>query len=243
MAGLSSGAAQFMLTYQLSPIMFVGGGVGGSVPGGMVPIISYTQGQDFDTGLLSQSNPDLKLDDYFAHFMPLTGSTLIDYAVGGYPFINQTTAANALIANPLKLSMLMTCPVRGDSPYSQKLSTLTALQSTIASHIAQGGLFNVATPAFLYTNVILTAIRDVTQGESPQVQYQWVWEFVQPLVTLVAAQAAENTQMKKISSLTGPLANASVGQPASGATPGTVPAASGLGAAGATGVNAPTTQV
>ena len=245
MSGGSSGLAQFKLTYQISPILFVGGGVGNNVTGGMVPVISYTQGKDYDVGLLSQASPDLNLDDFFAHYTPISGSALADYSVGTYPFLNQTTAANAVIKNPLRISMLMTCPARSGNSYAQKLATLTALASTIDSHVSQGGLFNVATPAFLYTNCILLSLKDVTSDPGPQVQSHYVWEFIQPLVTLQQAQGAESTQMNKISSLTqnsgnppgsNPAQNA-VGQPSSGTAPAVVPAARSLGGASASGSN------
>lgn len=227
------GLSDFQLSYEISPIILTGGSSSG-VPGGMTPIVSLLQPGAYTDGLPSDGD-QTSLDDYFARFVVLPGSTLIANAYGEYPFANQAVAANAGIAQPLKVSLLMICPVKGDG-YSSKLSTITALKAALDDHINQGGTFTVATPAFLYPNLLLLEVVDVTDGESKQVQMAYQWNFYKPLLTLEDAAAAQNNLMSKISGGTpvdgDPPAWSgtppTVGNPTSGAAPSTVPASSNL---------------
>lgn len=238
--------SDFQLSYERSPIILTGGSSSG-VPGGMTPIISLLQPSAFDDGLAGFGGP-APLDDYFATFVPLPGSTLIENAVGEYPFANQAVAANAIITQPLKIALLMICPVRNGG-YSQKLSVMTSLKAALDDHINQGGTFTVATPAFLWTNLLLLNLTDVTDGESKQVQMQWQWNFYRPLLTQEEADAAENNLMNKISGGT-PVEGdppswsgtpPTVGEPPSLAASSTVPAASNLSGAGASASRPPRT--
>jgi hypothetical protein len=229
---ISGGAVQFAVAYQLSPIVLTGG-LAGNIPGGMLPIISLLQSRDYDLGVLSTSS-QLDPDEFFAQFTPLPSGSLIENQVGHYPFVNQAVAANAIIADPLHVSLLMQCPARDPGSYNSRQSILTSLQGSISQHIAQGGMFNVATPAYIYTNCLLLSLKDITAtGATAQPQIQWQWDFEQPLVTLQAAQAAQNNSMSKITSQTQnagdppgsiPAQNA-VGQPGSGQAANVVPAA------------------
>lgn len=225
--------SDFQLSYEISPIILTGGSSSG-VPGGMTPIVSLLQPGAFSDGLPGDGAAG-SLDDYFARFVVLPGGSLINNAVGEYPFANQGVAANAIIVQPLDVSLLMICPVQKDG-WSSKLSTITNLKASIDAHVNQGGTFTVATPSFLYENVLLLKIVDATDGESKQVQTAWQWFFYKPLLSLADAAAAQNNLMSKISGGTpvdgDPPAwsgtSPSVGNPASAAAPSTVPAASGL---------------
>ena len=188
--------AQFRLTYELAPIFFIGG-ITGNTPGSGVPITSYTQGQDF-TSLFRPSSKETDPDSFFARFVVISGGALIDNQAATYPLLNLTIAANAIITNPLSVSLRMICPVGASGAYSHKLSVMTALKNTISQHINLGGTFNVATPAYLYTGMLLTKLHDITPEGNPQVQFQWQWDFFQPLISSTATQAAENTTMGKI---------------------------------------------
>ena len=135
------------------------------------------------TGLLSGSGIDQTLDRFFARFMAMPGGTLINNQAATYPFANQAVAANAIIAQPLNVSLKMLCPVKTPAGYPIKLATITALQGTLAQHNNQGGLYSVVTPSYIYTNCIMTGMRDVSAGETKQAQYAWQLDFFQPLVT------------------------------------------------------------
>ncbi len=135
--------------------------------------------------------------------------------------------------------MIMICPVREGGGYQTRHAIFSALRSALAQHNLSGGTYTVATPAYLYTNCIMTGLRDVTQGDSKQAQTHWQWDFVQPLLTLSAAQQAQNSLMSKISAgtpVTGDPPSYSGQQPAidtppSGQGPSTVGAATPLGGA------------
>lgn len=231
--GISPGLAAYKLSFQLSPIVLTGG-IAGFIPGGMLPIISLTEALNFTDGLLSGSNSALDdLDGFFATFHPMPGSTIIDQQIGQYPFANQAVAANAVIRQPLAISMRMICPARNEAGYAIKLATMLALQATLAQHNAQGGTYIVATPSYFYIDCVMTGMRDVSTAESKQAQNTWQLDFVKPLLTLADAQQAQNNLMSQISAGT-PISGQpswsglapTVGNPASLATPSIAPAAS-----------------
>ena len=229
----SVGSTAFQLAFEISPIMFVGG-VAQAFEGAMVPVVSFTEADNFVLGILSGSNP-FNLDQFFAHFQPLPGSTLLDLQIGTYPFANQAVAANATISQPLQLSYLMRCPARGHVGYLGKLDTMINLQSVVTQHAALGGTYTCLTPAGYYPNGILTGLRDVSEAQSKQVQNQYQWDFTFPLLTLNQAQGAQKglmgrltaqTQISGQPSFSGPATT--VGDPSSLAAPVVIPNASGL---------------
>ena len=186
----------FQLGYEISPIILQNG-IASFLSGNLLPIIAITEASNFTTKLLQGKNP-LNLNTFFAHFEPMVGSTLIDNEIADYPFANQAVASNAIIARPKKISMKMTCPAQGSGGYVNKLITFTALKSALDSHNQSGGTYTVATPAFIYTNCILTSLTDVSPTDLKQVQTVYQFDFVQPLITLNSAQQVLNTLMSKI---------------------------------------------
>lgn len=236
---ISPGLAQYRLSYELAPIILTGG-VAQAIPGGMLPMVSITQAADFTTGLLSPGE-GLTLDDFFANFQPLPGATLIDNEVSLYPFANMAVAANAIIAKPLYISMIMFCPAKGAGGYALKQATLTALQSTFSAHNTQGGTYTVATPSYTWTNCIMLKMQDVSTALSKQVQTAWRIDFFQPLVTLAAAAAAQNAMMSKLTSGVqndGSLSGLSpvLGTAPTVTTPGVAPAAQSTAGSGIAGL-------
>lgn len=195
---LSAGQAAYKLSFQLAPIFLVGG-VASTIPGGILPLLSITEAINFTTGILSGGSPDLDLDSFFANFQPQPGSTLIDNQIGHYPFANQAVAANAIIAQPLFISMLMLCPVGRGGGYLSKVATMMALQATLKQHNTSEGTYTVATPSFLYTNCIMTSMKDVSNAQTKQVQMAYQMDFTKPLLTLEDAEQAQNNLMSKIS--------------------------------------------
>ena len=231
---LNISAVAYKLSFQLSPIILTGG-VAQLIPGGMLPIISITEALNFGIGLLAGGD-DINLDSFFANFMPMSGGKLVSTDYGEYPFANQSVAANAAIANPLTVSLKMTCPARGGSGFAAKLATLTALQAALTSHINSGGTFTVATPSYIYTNCLLLGLTDISSGNASQPQSVFQWDFRRPLLTEEQADVSMNSMMQKIAAGTpnnGALSGIplSVGSPLSLATPSIAPAASGLSGA------------
>ena len=214
----------FQLAFQVSPIILAGG-VASNIPGKLLPIVAITEGLSVAEGVLTGSVPE-NLDEFFAQYLPMPGGTLISQAIGEYPFANQAVAANAVIQQPLTISMMMIAPVRDVAGYAFKLPIFSFLQATLAAHNAGGGLYHVATPAFVYTNCVMTGMTDVSEGESRQRQVTWQLDFRQPLVTPSQAAITLGAYMQKISNgtqLTGNPAwsgpQASSGAPTAGVAP------------------------
>ena len=211
-------ANSYWTQYQVNPIYLVGGIAGA----GMMAISSVLNAAGYPAGLTSGSTATL--GDTFGAFSVLPGGTLIDNEIAEYPFANATTAADAVITQPLHISLDMLVPSDGSAvTLNNRLSIMTALKTTLDNHVAQGGLFNVATPSFIYFNCLLVSLVDTTGADiGGQVQIRWQWNFRQPLVTLQAAQAQQNSSLSKITNQT-----KSVGDP-----PGSQPIASGIGQPG-----------
>jgi hypothetical protein len=227
---VSAGLAAWSVAFQQSPII-LSNGLASFMPGSMIPIMAITEAINFPLGLLSGGNA-IDLDNFFANFAPIPGGTLLDQRVGRYPFANQTVAANAVIAEPLKISMRMTCPARGDLGFFAKLAIITALQAALAQHNAKGGTYIIATPSFIYTNCVMTGMRDASTGQTQQPQNTFQFDFEKPLLTLEQAEAAQNSLFSAITAGINPgglpafsgLAT-SVGQAITVAAPSIVPAA------------------
>lgn len=228
---MSPGLAVFKLAFQLSPIMFVGG-IATNLPGGMLPIIAITEATHFLTGLLSGAD-NIELDNFFANFAPMPGSSLAKFEVGTYPMANQAVAGNAILASPVNLSMLMHCPARDELGYPLKLVTMMALRQVIQQHAVLGGTYTIVTPAGFYQNGILLDLRDVSDGRSTQPQNAYQWDFFFPLLTLQQAQAAQSSLMSKLTSGTQTDGSwsgggSAVASPNSLATPSIIPSAGSL---------------
>jgi len=183
----SLGQTLFENAYQNTPIIFQGG-IASSLPGQILPIIAITELLDI-AGLPS--------GQLFAQYRPLPGGTLTEWQVAEYPFASFQTAANAVVQQPLKISMQMICPAQNGGGYVLKIAILSALKAVIDQHMLTGGSFTVVTPAYTYTNCLLTSIRDISSSSEKQVQYMFQWDFVQPLITASGAQSALGTLYKR----------------------------------------------
>lgn len=193
---MPNGVDAFRLQFEISPIILVGG-IASGTPGGMLPVINLMSGLD-QSGFQSSGNST----DYnsYAHFEPLAGSTLEEFEIGTYPFANQYVAANAVIFEPLKLSLLMIAPAPANGGYTNKINAFTNVKSSLDQHISQGGYFNVATPAYLYTGALLVTLRDITPPDSRQKQWSWQWDFLLPLISQQSADQAQNVLTQKMTS-------------------------------------------
>lgn len=207
---ISPGYVAYSLANSISPIILTRGIA--TKLGGYLPIIAITEVANFVDTLLSGN--DISLDNFFAQYVPIAGGMLINNQVATYPFANQSTAANAIIAQPLPISLLMKCPVREGAGYPFKLAIMTTLQKTLSQHNNSGGTYSVVTPSYIYTDCIMVGMRDVSGGESKQFQYEWQIDFLQPLISLQAAQTALNNLMQRLTNGTPP--GAPAGAPATG---------------------------
>ena len=183
----STAKTLFQAAYEISPIILQDGIA--TFAGGYLPITALTAFGDIST-LISG-------DQFFAHYRPMPGGTLEEWQIAEYPFANLTVAANSVIQQPLKISMLMECPAQNGGGYILKQGILTAMKLALDNHILAGGTFTVITPAYTYTNCLLTSLRDVTSPSDKQVQKSFQWDFTQPLLTDSGAKQVLGSLMTK----------------------------------------------
>lgn len=188
--------SQITLLYQVTPI-FLTGGIAGNISGGILPLLSLTNTNAFSSNLLG-GNENFELDDAFAIFQPAVGGSLSEQIIAQYPFANLSVAANAIIRNPINVSMIMITPMRQEGAWAQKLSVMSALKATLDAHNNAGGTYTVCTPAYTYTDMLLLDLVDVSMAQSPIPQNAWRWDFTKPLVTLADAQGAQSNLMNQI---------------------------------------------
>src|SRR5882757_10025323 len=130
---ISAGLIAFKLANQITPIILTRG-IATNL-GGALPIMAITEGLNLIAGILSGTE-NKELDDFFCNYAPIPGSTLINQQAATYPFANQAIAANATIAQPLNISMMMVCPAKNKFGFAAKLATMQTLQTTLAQHNA-----------------------------------------------------------------------------------------------------------
>ena len=183
----TTGQTVFQAAFEVSPIILQDGLA--QFSGGYLPLVAITEIIDF---------PGLSSKQFFAHFKPLAGSSLDEWQVAEYPFVNLQMAANAQIQMPLKLSMLQVSPAQTGGGYLFKQAIFTALKIALENHIQLGGTFTILTPAYTYTNCLLTSLRDVTSPSDKQVQTMFQWDFVQPLITESGAAQIVGSLMQKL---------------------------------------------
>ena len=183
----TTGQTVFQAAFEVSPIILQDGLA--QFSGGYLPLTAITEIIDF---------PGLSSKQFFAHFKPLAGSSLAEWQVAEYPFVNLQMAANAQIQMPLKLSMLQVSPAQTGGGYLFKQAIFTALKIALENHIQLGGTFTILTPAYTYTNCLLTSLRDVTSPSDKQVQTMFQWDFVQPLITESGAAQIVGSLMQKL---------------------------------------------
>jgi hypothetical protein len=214
--------SQIQLLYQVSPIVLTGG-IASNISGGMLPLLSLTSPNAFTTDMLSGSST-FELDDAFAIFQPAAEGSLVQQIIATYPYANLNVAANAVIRNPINLSMIMFTPMKQIGSWAVKQQIMTSLKYTLDSHNNAGGTYTVFTPAFVYTDMLMVNLIDCSIAQSPIPQNAWRWDFNRPLVSLADASGSMNNLMNQISNGTQPTGGGdptttgpgtAIGQPAS----------------------------
>ncbi|WP_353613964.1 hypothetical protein [Mangrovibacter phragmitis] len=187
----------YRLGFEISPVILTDG-IASGITGGMLPVVALTQSASFVTGLITGSASLTDLDQYFCHWQPGPGGTLIDYDIATYPFANQNVAANAILKKPLRIPMIMKAPVNSSNGAMTKLVTLSALQAVLESHASLGGTYIVATPAAIFENCILKTVMDITGQNEKIAQSTWQFMFEKPLITENQAASALNNMLNGI---------------------------------------------
>src|SRR5277367_5178963 len=219
---------QAQLQYQISPIFLVGG-YASNLAGGMLPIISLLNPEAFDNSANAGSLDNWQLEDAFAIFSPVVGGSLVTQTIAKYPFANVSVAANAIIREPINISLVMATPMKSPQAWENKLNIMTGLKNTLDLHNNAGGTYVVCTPAFMYQNALMIDLVDVSIASSPVPQNAWRWDFEIPLVTLADAAGALSNLMQLIT--VGVNTTGAITSPATvaGATPTTGNAGAGAG--------------
>lgn len=207
---------QWKLSYQVSPIFLTGPPVS-NVPNGMLPFLSIvnpgafpnTSGEAYSYGstggavgqlldLSAVSVNEYLLDNAFGAFNVLAGGSLIQQTVAKYPFANQSYAANAILRDPLHVSLIWDTPMRGQNAWGQKLQVMQSVKARLDYHNNNGGTYIVVTPAYVYDNMVMLALTDASRGASTLPQNAWRFDFERPLITLQDLRAAQSALMSKI---------------------------------------------
>src|SRR6516165_2070046 len=183
------------LTYQVCPIILTGG-IASQIPGALLPLLSLFTGVGINSLGLPFDIGDL--DDAFGAFNVMPGGTLVNQQIAKYPFANQWVAANATIREPLTLSVIMDAPMRGPNAWIIKQVIMTSLEATLEKHNNAGGTYTVMTPAYMYDNLIMTALTDNSRGNNSLPQNAWRFDFERPLVALAELQEAQNQFTQKL---------------------------------------------
>ena len=186
MANISRSA--YDLAFQISPIIMTGGTASGLL-GAALPVLALLG--DLQSLLQTGNSDDAP------RYTVMTGGTLINNSVGMYPFANQQVAANAIIEQPLNISLHMKAPVNTRGGYILKMPIFTALRTAFQQHNTSGGTYAIATPAYIYTNCLMTSMTDITSSEKQQ-QIEWQIDFVKPLITKSQAQEAYSARAGKL---------------------------------------------
>ena len=111
-------------------------------------------------------------------------------------------AANAVIREPLTLSVIMDAPMRaakGQDAFAIKQAIFSSLKATLDYHNNAGGTYTVVTPAYMYQNLIMVSLMDNSRGNTSLPQNAWRFDFEKPLVALADLATAQNQLMSKIS--------------------------------------------
>lgn len=202
MGGLAMAARDtYDLFFQVSPITLTGG-IAGSVPGGLLPIVATLGGLGgLAQGLLSgvATGQGVGLQDFPWRFIPIPGAQAVNQTAATYPFANSSIAANATVHQPKSFSMRMIWPVNQLAGMETRLAVFSSLKNTLENHNGAGGTYTVALPAMLMTDCLLLSLSDVTPDDSKQKQIQWQWDFFQPLISQRQAAGALSGLMSILS--------------------------------------------
>ena len=130
----------------------------------------------------TQTQTGTNLDEAFGAFTVIPGGTLCVNTVPKYPLASMTMAANAIVREPINVSLVWDTPMRGPNAWDVKLTTMQALKAMLDQHNNLGGTYTVMTPAYYYDNLILTALTDNSRGGNPLPQNAWRFDFERPMI-------------------------------------------------------------
>jgi hypothetical protein len=186
----------YQLLYQITPI-FLNDGIASKIGGGILPIMALLNPNAYNV-LFSGGSDTFNIDSYFGIFQPASGGSLVQQQIAEYPFANLSVAANAIVRNPIEVSMIMVTPMKTQYSWAVKNATMTALKSALDTHNNMGGTYTVFTPAFTYYNMVMLGLSDMSNPQVVIPQNTWKWDFRKPLVSQADLIFAENNLYAKI---------------------------------------------
>jgi hypothetical protein len=194
--------SQVQLLYQLTPI-WLQNGIASSIPGGAyLPILSILNYEVW-AALQIGSGSTVVADDWnfenaFAIFQTAPGGSLVRQSIAEYPFANLNVAANAALRNPLNISMIMMTPMKEESAWAMKQARMSNLKAVLDVHNNLGGTYIVFTPGYIYNNMAMTDLTDVSTAASPLPQNTWRWDFTAPLISMQDIYNVESNLIQKL---------------------------------------------
>lgn len=187
----------YKLAFEVSPILLTGGIA--ELAGGVWPIIAITEGLNIGVNALIGNFSGITEGTPFISYKPNAGGTVMQNTVGMYPFLNQTTAANTLITEPLQISLTAYCPTDDTKKPFDRLVKFSTLINALNYHNNNGGLYTILTPSYVYKDCVLTNIVDIQSGseDTHQVQAIWRFDFVKPLISADQSKQVLSNFMSK----------------------------------------------
>lgn len=192
---------QYQLLYQISPIFLQNGIATNNITGNMLPLLNILDPNAFVSSSAFGATPtvsDWTLEDAFAIFQPAPGGSLIQQSIGEFPYANLNVAANAVLRNPINVSMIMVTPMKQKGSWTVKMNKMTALKQTLDNHNNAGGTYVVFTPAFIYQDMLMLSLTDISTTQSALPQNAWKWDFTRPLVQLAELANAQSNMTSKL---------------------------------------------
>jgi hypothetical protein len=186
----------YQLLYQITPI-FLNGGIAQNIGGNILPIMALLNPSAYNI-LFSGGSGNFNMDSYFGIFQPASGGSLISQQIAEYPFANLAVAANAIVRNPIEVSLIMVTPMKTQYAWAVKNATMTALKSALDTHNNMGGTYTVFTPAYTYYNMVMLDLADMSNPQIVTPQNTWKWDFRKPLIAQSDLVFAENNLYAKI---------------------------------------------
>lgn len=182
--------------YQVSPIILTDG-IAVNQPGQMQLLISLLAPPSLDLGPnVKNLNP---LDTAFGAFNVLPGGNLVAQTIPKYPLADMTMAANAIVRDPIQVSLIWDIPMKGRNTWGNRLSTMQNLKGILDSHNNAGGRYIILTPSYYYDNCIMVSLTDNSRGQGVLPQNAWRFDFERPqVVTTMDATGAQSILMRKI---------------------------------------------
>jgi hypothetical protein len=186
----------YQLLYQITPI-FLNGGIATNIGGNIVPIMALLNPNAYNV-LFAGGSSSWDMDSYFGIFQPISGGSLIQQQIAEYPFANLSVAANAIVRNPIEVSLVMVTPMKTQYAWAVKNATMTALKSALDTHNNMGGTYTVFTPAYTYYDMVMLGLSDMSNPQIVTPQNTWKWDFRKPLIAQQDLVFAENNLYAKI---------------------------------------------